>query len=346
MTDSFRELGGGGGIEGLSKRWAAGSIQEPLLILPGIPPLPTSRANVNGWGDNQLRGRLHQRYTAWKSRLGATYDSQGSFAHFSAPPSGGIGWHGSTIDYQDSLFSPLEPASPGHSSELWLIPVADCVSRCSNGLASSLSLGQGSTPISAGNSRSWPMPSHSAMARRIGKAKRSPEWPAQKIGSAVERKEPEINQSASPRNEDVGVLKARRIHEMQISRPPNPRMTHEHRPIRRSLDSNPINREKIAAAMLRHFLHWSVSLCETRWLLHLHAQPPLRPRHHITANVGFVSAQPGRFGETTASRSEAFPSLNRVAAISDSANSSLSILTKGEHFEPMPRQVQGSAESR
>jgi len=154
------------------------------------------------------------------------------------------------------------------------------------------------------------MPSHSAMARRIGKAKRSPEWPAQKIGSAVERKEPEINQSASPRNEDVGVLKARRIHEMQISRPPNPRMTHEHRPFRRSLGSNPINREKIAAAMLRHFLHWSVSLCETRWLLHLHAQPPLRPRHHITANVGSVSAQPGRFGETTASRSEAFPSLD------------------------------------
>jgi len=29
-----------------------------------------------------------------------------------------------------------------------------------------------------------------------GKAKRSPEWPAQKIGSAVERKAPEINQSA------------------------------------------------------------------------------------------------------------------------------------------------------
>lgn len=150
----------------------------------------------------------------------------------------------------------------------------------------------------------------------------------------------------SPRNEDVGVLKARRIHEMQISRPPNPRMTHEHRPFRRSLGSNPINREKIAAAMLRHFLHWSVSLCETRWLLHLHAQPPLRPRHHITANVGSVSAQPGRFGETTASRSEAFPSLDRVAAISDPADSSLPVPTKGEHFEPMPRQVQGSAESR
>ncbi len=36
MTDSFREWGG---KEGLSKRWTAGSIQEPLLILPGIPPL-------------------------------------------------------------------------------------------------------------------------------------------------------------------------------------------------------------------------------------------------------------------------------------------------------------------
>ncbi len=50
------------------------------------------------------------------------------------------------------------------------------------------------------------------------------------------------------------------------------RMTHEHRSFRRNLDSNVINREKIAATMLRHFLHWFVSLCETRERLHLHAQ--------------------------------------------------------------------------
>ncbi len=73
---------------------------------------------------------------------------------------------------------------------------------------------------------------------------------------------------------------------------------------------------------------------------------PLRPRHHITANVGSVSAQPGRFWETAASRSEAFPSLDRVAAISDPADLPLPVSTKGEHFEPMPRQAQGSAESR
>ena len=36
---------------------------------------------------------------------------------------------------------------------------------------------------------------------------------------------------------------------------PHPRMTHEHRPFRRSLGSNAINRGKIAAAMLMHFLH-------------------------------------------------------------------------------------------
>ncbi len=55
---------------------------------------------------------------------------------------------------------------------------------------------------------------------------------------------------------------------------------------------------------------------------------PLRLRHHITADVGSVSAQPGRFGETAASRSEAFPSLDRVAAISDQADSPLPVPTK------------------
>ncbi len=59
-----------------------------------------------------------------------------------------------------------------------------------------------------------------------------------------------------------------------------------------------------------------------------------------------VSTQPGRFEKTAVSRSEAFPSLNRVAAIFDAANSTLPILTKGEHFEPMSRQAQRSAESR
>lgn len=55
---------------------------------------------------------------------------------------------------------------------------------------------------------------------------------------------------------------------------PHPRMMFEHRPFRRSLGSNAINGGKIAVAVLRHFLHWSVFLCETRWRLHLHAQPP------------------------------------------------------------------------
>lgn len=59
-----------------------------------------------------------------------------------------------------------------------------------------------------------------------------------------------------------------------------------------------------------------------------------------------VSTQSGRFGKTAVSRSETFPSLNRVAAIFDATNSTLSILTKGEHFEPMSRQAQRSAESR
>ena len=66
---------------------------------------------------------------------------------------------------------------------------------------------------------------------------------------------------------------------------------------------------------------------------------PLRPRHYITADAGSVSAQPGRRGETAAIRSEAFPSLDRVAAISDQVDSPLPLPTKGEHFEPMPRQA-------
>ncbi len=73
---------------------------------------------------------------------------------------------------------------------------------------------------------------------------------------------------------------------------------------------------------------------------------PLRPRHHITADVKFVSTRPGRRGETAASRSEAFPSLNRVAAIFDAVGSPLPVPTKGERFEPMPRQAQRLAESR
>jgi hypothetical protein len=44
MADGFREERGGEG--GLSKRWTAGSIQEPLLILTGNPP-STSRAVIN-----------------------------------------------------------------------------------------------------------------------------------------------------------------------------------------------------------------------------------------------------------------------------------------------------------
>ncbi len=76
----------------------------------------------------------------------------------------------------------------------------------------------------------------------------------------------------SSRNEDVEVLRVRWIHEMQISKLLNSCMTHEHRSFRRSLDSNVINREKIAAIVLKHFLHWFVFLCKTRWHLHLHAQ--------------------------------------------------------------------------
>lgn len=59
-----------------------------------------------------------------------------------------------------------------------------------------------------------------------------------------------------------------------------------------------------------------------------------------------VSTQSDRFGKTAVSRSETFPSLNRVAAIFDATNSTLSILTKGEHFEPMSQQAQRSAELR
>lgn len=156
-----------------------------------------------------------------------------------------------------------------------MIPVADYVSRCSNGSASSL-YGWEKIPPQwlpaipdvgpCQVTRQW----QGALARRKDRLNGQPKR------SAVpwnERNRKSTNPQ-SPRNEDVGVLGARRIHGMQISKPSNPRMTHEHRPFQRSLGSNAINRGKIAAAVLRHFLHWSVSLCETRWRLHLHAQPP------------------------------------------------------------------------
>ena len=228
MADCLKE---GGGEGGLSKRWTPDFIQEPLLISLGILLFhqPSNRQWLRRWPiARHPTSMLHcmkvpPRCYPWLAR---------QLRPFSAPPAEGIDWYGPIIP-------PSEPASPGHSSEPRWSPslVVHQDARMVQLLLfmsstwfyfnllrairefgpyqshSFLSLSYFRSPLGNREAAKW----QGALTRRKNRRKSHTERSAVS-GNERSRKSADPQ---SPRNEKDGVLGLRRIHGVQICRPPS-----------------------------------------------------------------------------------------------------------------------------